>query len=105
MGIGYVQTSREFGSDGFGEAVVTLCARCFDVSGVVTSISSGVPSATSVERVRTAEEVFKSFKSFHLSSADKGKVEVFKKTGTEIGKQAAAKSGGLFSAEDWHCSS
>ena len=37
--------------------------------------------------------------------ADKGKVDVFKKTGTEIGKSAAAKSGGLFSAEDWHCSS
>lgn len=36
--------------------------------------------------------------------SDKGKAEVFKKTGSEIGKQAAAKSGGLFSAEDWQCS-
>lgn len=36
--------------------------------------------------------------------AEKGKVDVFKKTGSEIGKSAAAKSGGLFSAEDWQCS-
>ena len=35
---------------------------------------------------------------------DKGKVEVFKKTGSEIGKAAATKSGGLFSADDWQCS-
>ena len=35
---------------------------------------------------------------------DKGKVDVIKKTGSEIGKQAAARSGGLFSAEDWQCS-
>ena len=35
---------------------------------------------------------------------EKGKVEIFKKTGTEIGKKAAEKSGGLFSADDWHCS-
>ncbi|XP_019856906.1 PREDICTED: zinc finger Ran-binding domain-containing protein 2-like [Amphimedon queenslandica] len=34
---------------------------------------------------------------------DKGKVDTFKKTGAEIGKQAASKSGGLFSAEDWQC--
>eukprot|EP00731_Ephydatia_muelleri_P018794 Em0011g834a len=34
---------------------------------------------------------------------DKGKVDIFKKTGTEIGRQAASKSGGLFSAEDWQC--
>ena len=39
-----------------------------------------------------------------LLVSDKGKAEVFKKTGSEIGKQAAAKSGGLFSAEDWQCS-
>ena len=31
-------------------------------------------------------------------------MEIFKKTGTEIGKKAAEKSGGLFSADDWHCS-
>jgi hypothetical protein len=31
-------------------------------------------------------------------------VEIFKKTGSEIGKKAAEKSGGLFSADDWHCS-
>ena len=31
-------------------------------------------------------------------------MEVFKKTGSEIGKKAAEKSGGLFSADDWHCS-
>lgn len=36
--------------------------------------------------------------------AEKGKVDIFKKTGSEIGKSAAAKSGGLFSAEDWQCS-
>lgn len=42
-------------------------------------------------------------KIFHTHT-DKGKVEVFKKTGTEIGKKAADKSGGLFSADDWHCS-
>ena len=35
---------------------------------------------------------------------DKGKVDYFKKTGAEIGKQAAKKSGGLFSADDWQCS-
>lgn len=34
---------------------------------------------------------------------DKGKVDIFKKTGSEIGRQAATKSGGLFSAEDWQC--
>lgn len=39
-----------------------------------------------------------------LFSPDKGKVEYFKKKGTEIGKQAASKSGGLFSADDWQCS-
>lgn len=31
-------------------------------------------------------------------------MEVFKKTGSEIGKKAAEKSGGLFSADDWQCS-
>ena len=31
-------------------------------------------------------------------------MEIFKKTGSEIGKKAAEKSGGLFSADDWHCS-
>ena len=36
---------------------------------------------------------------------DRGKADVFKKSGTEIGKQAASKSGGLFSAEDWQCAS
>ncbi len=36
--------------------------------------------------------------------SDKGKVEYFQKKGTEIGKQAATKSGGLFSADDWQCS-
>lgn len=36
---------------------------------------------------------------------EKTKVEIFKKTGSEIGKKAAEKSGGLFSADDWHCSS
>lgn len=35
---------------------------------------------------------------------EKSKVEIFKKTGTEIGKKAAERSGGLFSADDWHCS-
>lgn len=35
--------------------------------------------------------------------SEKGKVDFFKKTGAEIGKQAAKKSGGLFSAEDWQC--
>ena len=34
---------------------------------------------------------------------DKGKVDFFKKIGAEIGKHAAKKSGGLFSAEDWQC--
>ena len=38
-----------------------------------------------------------------VASSDKGKVDIFKKTGTEIGRQAASKSGGLFSAEDWQC--
>ena len=33
----------------------------------------------------------------------KGKVDVFKKAGNEIGRQLATKSGGLFSAEDWQC--
>ena len=31
-------------------------------------------------------------------------MEIFKKTGTEIGKKAAERSGGLFSADDWQCS-
>lgn len=35
---------------------------------------------------------------------EKTKVEIFKKIGSEIGKKAAEKSGGLFSADDWHCS-
>lgn len=35
---------------------------------------------------------------------DRGKVEIFKKTGSEIGKKAAERSGGLFSADDWQCS-
>ena len=35
---------------------------------------------------------------------EKGKVDVISKTGSEIGKQAAQRSGGLFSAEDWQCS-
>jgi hypothetical protein len=30
-------------------------------------------------------------------------VDTFKKIGSEIGKQAATKSGGLFSADDWQC--
>lgn len=34
---------------------------------------------------------------------DKGKVDVFKKSGAEIGKNIAQRSGGLFSAEDWQC--
>ena len=50
----------------------------------------------------------KSFINFlHLQPfllVDKGKVEIFKKTGSEIGKTAATKSGGLFSADDWQCS-
>lgn len=41
---------------------------------------------------------------FVLLVLDKTKVEIFKKTGTEIGKKAAERSGGLFSADDWHCS-
>ena len=35
---------------------------------------------------------------------EKGKVDIINKTGSEIGKQAAARSGGLFAAEDWQCS-
>ena len=42
--------------------------------------------------------------SYEFNTADKGKVEIFKKTGSEIGKTAATKSGGLFSADDWQCS-
>ena len=43
---------------------------------------------------------------FHTCSfpTDKGKIDSIKFTGSEIGKQAAAKSKGLFSAEDWMCS-
>ena len=43
---------------------------------------------------------------FHACSfpIDKGKIDSVKITGSEIGKQAAAKSKGLFSAEDWMCS-
>lgn len=51
------------------------------------------------------DNILKSICKFHSSSLiDKGKVEVFKKTGSEIGKAAATKSGGLFSADDWQCS-
>ena len=39
-----------------------------------------------------------------LSLTDKGNFDSVKLTGSEIGKQAAAKSKGLFSAEDWMCS-
>jgi len=35
---------------------------------------------------------------------EKGKINSVKFTGTQIGKQAAAKSKGLFSADDWMCS-
>ena len=35
---------------------------------------------------------------------EKGNIDSVKLTGSEIGKQAAAKSKGLFSAEDWMCS-
>lgn len=35
---------------------------------------------------------------------DKASKDSVKFTGTQIGKQAAAKSKGLFSAEDWMCS-
>lgn len=35
---------------------------------------------------------------------EKGSVDGMKLTGAQIGKQAAAKSKGLFSAEDWMCS-
>ncbi|KAL9950536.1 hypothetical protein ACROYT_G043048 [Oculina patagonica] len=35
---------------------------------------------------------------------DKGNIDSIKLTGSQIGKQAAAKSKGLFSAEDWMCS-
>ena len=40
----------------------------------------------------------------HSSPKDKGSTDSIKFTGSEIGKQAAAKSKGLFSAEDWMCS-
>ncbi|XP_015775466.1 PREDICTED: zinc finger Ran-binding domain-containing protein 2-like [Acropora digitifera] len=35
---------------------------------------------------------------------DKGSNDSIKFTGSQIGKQAAAKSKGLFSADDWMCS-
>ena len=35
---------------------------------------------------------------------DKGSNDSMKFTGSQIGKQAAAKSKGLFSADDWMCS-
>jgi len=35
---------------------------------------------------------------------EKGNIDSVKLTGSEIGKHAAAKSKGLFSAEDWMCS-
>ncbi|XP_027055897.1 zinc finger Ran-binding domain-containing protein 2-like isoform X4 [Pocillopora damicornis] len=35
---------------------------------------------------------------------EKGNIDKIKLTGAEIGKQAAAKSRGLFSADDWMCS-
>lgn len=35
---------------------------------------------------------------------EKGNIDSMKLTGSQIGKQAAAKSKGLFSAEDWMCS-
>lgn len=45
---------------------------------------------------------FVCFKFFFLT--EKGNIDSVKLTGSEIGKQAAAKSKGLFSAEDWMCS-
>ena len=80
-----------------------------------TSISLGGQVATSVEKVCGCvycSQLLPSFLSYppssppsiFLSLIDKGKVDIIKKTGAEIGKQAAARSGGLFAAEDWQCS-
>ena len=81
-----------------------------------TSISLGGQVATSVEkvcgcvcvcvcaRVVNFYPLPSSPPSIFLSLIDKGKVDIIKKTGAEIGKQAAARSGGLFAAEDWQCS-
>ena len=69
----------------------------------------GVPVATSVVEVNylnvwaTFTRVSVVF-AFRSTLIDKGKVEVFKKTGSEIGKAAATKSGGLFSADDCYVS-
>ena len=39
-----------------------------------------------------------------LFSTAKGRTDGIKLSGSQIGKQAASKSKGLFSAEDWMCS-
>ena len=78
----------------------------------LTSISLGGQVATSVEKVCVFVCVCvvnfyplpSSPPSIFFSLIDKGKVDIIKKTGAEIGKQAAARSGGLFAAEDWQCS-
>ena len=76
---------------------------------VQISTLPGVPVATNVAKVKRTDTV--QLSQVYLFSfcpvphlIDKGKVEVFKKTGSEIGKTAATKSGGLFSADDWQCS-
>ena len=44
------------------------------------------------------------FALLYLFLTEKGNIDSVKLTGSQIGKQAAAKSKGLFSAEDWMCS-
>ncbi|XP_065904601.1 zinc finger Ran-binding domain-containing protein 2-like isoform X2 [Dysidea avara] len=72
---------------------------------VETSTSRGGHVVTDVGKVLIVCRLFASALFACCSrDAEKGKVDIFKKTGSEIGKSAAAKSGGLFSAEDWQCS-
>lgn len=44
------------------------------------------------------------FFNYYFFVTEKGNIDSVKLTGSEIGKHAAAKSKGLFSAEDWMCS-
>ena len=65
-----------------------------------TSTSRGERNATSA--VKVGSKLCKAVL-YTVFCVDKGKVDTFKKTGSEIGRQAATKSGGLFSADDWQC--
>ena len=82
-----------------------MCVRRLFLLVVETSTSRGGHVVTDVGKVLIVCRLFASALFACCSrDAEKGKVDIFKKTGSEIGKSAAAKSGGLFSAEDWQCS-